>query len=66
MSAFQTPSKFGGKPTETGEIKFREAVQGMLARVLTVKKGLPAADRVVCFLGAYTAYINATGALSSF
>lgn len=40
-----------------GEKAFAEVVVDMLNRVLVVKKGIPAADRIVKFIGAYAKFL---------
>ncbi|KAJ7178845.1 nuclear condensing complex subunit [Mycena crocata] len=42
----------------TGEQEFDRAFRDMLSRVLPMKKGVAAADRVVKFVGGYTKFVN--------
>ncbi|KAJ7844433.1 nuclear condensing complex subunit [Mycena olivaceomarginata] len=44
-----------------GEREFEAIFQGLVARVLPVKKGVAAADRVTKFVGGYTKFLNEGG-----
>jgi condensin complex subunit 3 len=44
-----------------GERAFEDAFIHMVARVLSLKKGIAPADRVVKFIGGYTKFINEKG-----
>lgn len=48
-----------------GEREFEAIFQGLVARVLPVKKGVAAADRVTKFVGGYTKFLNERGLSSS-
>ena len=45
----------------TGERAFADAFLDMVNRVLGMKKGPPAADRIVKFVGSYIQYLNEKG-----
>lgn len=57
-ATFTEPVHNGKSIKLTGERLFEDAFIGMLCRVLVVKKGIPQADRIVKFTGAYTKYMN--------
>ena len=60
-AAKKTEEVKGGKKL-TGEREFENVFFTLLARVLPVKKGATAADRVVKFVGAYIKFISERGA----
>jgi condensin complex subunit 3 len=45
----------------TGERAFVETFLDMVNRILDMKKGPPAADRIVKFVGSYVQYLNEKG-----
>ncbi|KAJ7746625.1 nuclear condensing complex subunit [Mycena metata] len=51
-------TKDGEEPKYIGEREFQTVFHTVLARVLPIKKGATAADRVVKFVGGYTKFIN--------
>jgi condensin complex subunit 3 len=60
-----TPAVNDGKHSIiTGEDCFGDAFLDMVNRILIVKKGPAAADRIVKFIGGYVKYMNEKGALS--
>jgi condensin complex subunit 3 len=52
----------GGSTKLVGERAFCDAFIQLLNRVLVVKKGVQAADRVVRFVGTYLRFVNEKGA----
>lgn len=46
-----------------GEQAFARVFLDMVTRVLTVKKGVTSADRIIKFIGSYVKYINEKGSL---
>jgi condensin complex subunit 3 len=48
-----------------GEEAFANVFLDMVARVLTVKKGVASADRPIKFIGSYIKYMNERGSLIS-